>query len=82
MSHDHRTIHTSGHTVLYDCHTISTVSYDCHTIVIRSIQFKYELYMVKYDQTRSLRLYKARVWSYSPGAQQTTLPAATLKEIP
>ena len=32
MSHDHRTIHTSGHTVLYNHHTTSTVSYDCHTI--------------------------------------------------
>ena len=32
MPHDHRTIHTSGHTVLYDHHTTSTVSYDCHTI--------------------------------------------------
>ena len=32
MSHDHRTIHTSGHTVLYDHQTTSTVSYDCHTI--------------------------------------------------
>ena len=32
MSHDHRTIHTSGHTVLYDHHTTSTVLYDCHTI--------------------------------------------------
>ena len=32
MSHDHRMIHTSGHTVLYDHHTTSTVSYDCHTI--------------------------------------------------
>ena len=32
MSHDHRTIHTSGHTVLYDHHTTSMVSYDCHTI--------------------------------------------------
>ena len=68
MPHDHRTIHTSGHTVLSV--TIRPVRF--HTIVIRSIRFKYELYMVKYDQTRSLRLYKARVWSYSPGAQQTT----------
>ena len=32
MSHDHRTSHMSGHTVLYDHHKTSTVSYDCHTI--------------------------------------------------
>ena len=31
MSHDHRTIHTSVHTVLYDRHTTNTVSYDRHT---------------------------------------------------
>ena len=52
-----------------------------HTIAIRPIRFQYELYMVKYDQTRSLRLYKARVWSYSTRTQQKTqLPAATLKQ--
>ena len=31
MSHDHRTTHTSGHTVSYDHHTTDTVSYDHHT---------------------------------------------------
>ena len=52
-----------------------------HMIAIRPIRFKYELYVVKYDQTRSLRLYKARVWSYSTRTQQKTqLPAATLKQ--
>ena len=40
MSHDHRTIHTSVHTVLYDRHTTNTVSYDRHstnTVQVRII---------------------------------------------
>ena len=31
MSHEHRTIHTSVYTVLYDRHTVYAVSYDRHT---------------------------------------------------
>ena len=73
MSHDHRTIHTSVHTVLYDRHTTNTVSYDRHTTNTVPVR-------IIHGQVRP-RLYKARVWSYSTRTQQKTqLPAATLKQ--
>jgi hypothetical protein len=73
MSHDHRTIHTSVHTVLYDCHTTNTVSYDRHTT--NTVQIR-----IIHGQARPDTV-SSSVQTYSTRTQQKTqLPAATLKK--